>query len=105
MSLCPDILCEVGGGCRRPLHCWAKRMRRAMDEHLINQWILVTPQEGGRTFMTEKAARQYQLKLAEKGVSSQLFHERHVLLKEPVTFMRGVESPVVPNDPEGADHD
>lgn len=62
--------------------------------YLINRWIVEDRDAGSsRSFdatndpTAEQQARHYQWQLARGGHRSQLSHERHILLREPVRFL------------------
>lgn len=40
-------------------------------------------------FSTEDAARKAQDVVSSRGISSQLYHERHILIREPISWVSG----------------
>lgn len=59
-------------------------------DNLINRWLVEAADAGSghvcyiKQFETAEPAQMYLEKMAGEGFNAQLYHERHVLLREPV---------------------
>lgn len=70
------------------------------DAPLVDRYILKPEGYAEETFEGDRAhvvALERQSELQKKGISSQLFHERLVLLREPINWVVGWEKPDAPN--------
>lgn len=64
---------------------------------LVNRWTLEWEHEGRMSFAyygTEEEARTAQKLMSKDGFSSQIFHEHHVLIKQPSGWLAGKSNPI-----------
>lgn len=65
---------------------------RLQHDPLVNRYTLEWEHDGRMSFAyypTEAEARQAQKLMSKDGFSSQIYHEHHVLIKQPVGWLVG----------------